>query len=140
MAMFMWVIAVAAGIFTIPFVLLHAFKLPRFPKERAKAFVKRCRAGPIAHRGGSPENTLAAFRRAKAEGASSVEVDLEFTRDGHPVLLHDTTVDRTSNGSGRVADMTLEEVKKLDFGAKCGYVLGLKSRTLLGHQECQIMV
>lgn len=118
----LWVTAVAAGIGIIPFVLLHSFKLSRCPKERAKAFVKRSRAGPIAHRGGSPENTLAAFRRAKAEGASSVEVDLEFTRDGHPVLLHDSTVDRTSNGSGRVADMTLEEVKRLDFGSKYGYV------------------
>ena len=88
-----------------------------------KAFIERVSKGTgIAHRGGRPENTLAAFRRAKAEGASAIEVDLEFTRDGHPVLLHDSTVDRTSSGSGRIADMTLEEIKKLDFGSKYGYV------------------
>ena len=77
---------------------------------------------PIAHRGGKPENTLAAFRRSKDEGACAIEVDLEFTKDGHPVLLHDSTVDRTSNGKGAVSELTFEEVKKLDFGIKQGWV------------------
>jgi len=117
-------------ILALPFIikiLASVFGLPRSSQKEMKKFVDKVSRGTgIVHRGGSPENTLVAFRRAKAEGASSVEVDLEFTQDGHPVLLHDSTVDRTSNGSGRVADMTLEEVKKLDFGAKCGYVLGLK--------------
>ena len=45
---------------------------------------------------------------------------MNLTKDGHAVLLHDPTVDRTSEGSGHVFDMTLEEVKKLDFGVKCG--------------------
>jgi len=102
-------------------VFARAFVLARSSEKEMKAFIERVSRGTgIAHRGGRPENTLAAFRRAKAEGASGIEVDLEFTRDGHPVLLHDSTVDRTSNGSGRVADMTLEEIKKLDFGSKCG--------------------
>ena len=90
-----------------------------------KTFLQRTRNGtcPIAHRGGKPENTLAAFRRSKEEGACAVEVDLEFTRDGHPVLLHDSTVDRTSNGRGAISELTLEEVRKLDFGIKQGWVL-----------------
>ena len=100
---------------TIAFI--RVFKPPRFPSEKVRAFVDKSRRGPIAHRGGIPENTLAAFRQAKAEGASGVEVDLDFTKDGHPVLIHDSTVDRTSDGSGRVNEMTLEELKKLDFGS-----------------------
>ena len=78
---------------------------------------------PIAHRGGKPENTLAALRMLKGEGACTiVEVDLAFTKDGHSVLLHDSTVDRTSNGKGAVSELTLEEVRKLDFGIKQGWV------------------
>lgn len=73
----------------------------------------------VCHRGSSlaPENTLAAFELAQKQGYTYVETDVQFTRDGVPVLLHDSTVDRTSNGTGRVADMTYEELKTLDFGA-----------------------
>ena len=101
-------------------VILHTFKLPRVPPKVVKAFIEKTRCGPIAHRGGKPENTLAAFRASKANGASGVEIDLRFTKDGHAVLIHDDTVDRTSNGSGYVHMMTLEEIRKLDFGIKCG--------------------
>lgn len=100
--------------------LLRAFSLPPTPSGLVKSFVERARVGPIAHRGGKPENTLAAIRSAKAHGASGVEVDVRFTKDGHPVLIHDSTVDRTSDGSGYVHEMTLEEIGRLDFGIKCG--------------------
>ncbi len=83
---------------------------------KCREFVKVSRGGPVAHRAGKPENTLAGIRRAKVEGASAVEVDLAFTKDGIPVLLHDKTVDRTSNGSGKLSELTFEEVRKLDFG------------------------
>ena len=73
------------------------------------------RRGQILHRGGAPENSLAALRRAKAENAAGVEVDVMLTKDGHCVLLHDETVDRTSDGSGRVRDMTLQELRRLRF-------------------------
>ena len=92
----------------------------KFPKSRVEEFLTRASSGPVAHRGGQPENTLAAFRLCKALGASGVEVDLMFTKDGCPVLFHDDTVDRTSNGSGRVGDFTLEEIKSLDVGSKAG--------------------
>ena len=73
----------------------------------------------IAHRGASgtaPENTLAAFRRAAAVGAAMIELDVQLTRDGHLVVLHDDTLDRTTDGSGLLADHTLAEVERLDAG------------------------
>ena len=73
----------------------------------------------IAHRGGSglaPENTLAAFRRSMASGADVLEMDVRTTADGHLVVLHDATVDRTTDGSGAVNEMTLAQLKTLDAG------------------------
>jgi glycerophosphoryl diester phosphodiesterase len=72
-----------------------------------------------AHRGASseePENTMAAFSRAVAEGAPAIELDVQWTRDGIPVIMHDDTVDRTTRGHGAVASMTAAEVAKLDAG------------------------
>ena len=74
----------------------------------------------INHRGyntTTPENTLSAFRLSKKNGFNYVECDVSFTSDGHAVLLHDSTVDRTSNGTGSIANMTLAEVRALDFGS-----------------------
>lgn len=101
--------------------LLRFYRLPKFPRDRVDAFLKRARRGPIAHRGGIPENTLRAFHLSKTGGAIGVEVDLQFSKDGHPVLIHDSTVERTSNGRGRVQELTLEELRELDFGVKFGY-------------------
>jgi len=73
----------------------------------------------IAHRGASayePENTLRSVRRALELGADMVEVDVHVSRDGHIVVVHDATVDRTTNGKGCVKDMTLKELKRLDAG------------------------
>jgi glycerophosphoryl diester phosphodiesterase len=75
----------------------------------------------MAHRGNKvacPENTLAAFRRAIADGSDIVETDLHLTADGVFVCIHDATVDRTTDGSGEVAGMTLAELKSLS--ASCG--------------------
>jgi glycerophosphoryl diester phosphodiesterase len=73
----------------------------------------------IGHRGASsyaPENSLAAVALAAEQGADGVEFDVQLSADGHPVLMHDSTVDRTSNGRGRVSDLTLAELKRLDLG------------------------
>jgi glycerophosphoryl diester phosphodiesterase len=74
----------------------------------------------VAHRGavgpGQPENTLAAFRQAIASGAEAIEIDLRGTRDGEVVVIHDATVDRTTNGTGAVADRTLAQLRQLDAG------------------------
>jgi glycerophosphoryl diester phosphodiesterase len=73
----------------------------------------------IAHRGGpdrAPENTLAAFRIAIALGADGVELDCQRSKDGALVVIHDETVDRTTNGKGLVGDLTLAELRALDAG------------------------
>lgn len=101
-------------------VLYYKLKLPQLAKYKVDAFIVRARTGPLAHRGGRPENTLPAITKSSQLGASGIEVDLAFTKDGEPVILHDSRVDRTSNGSGRVQSMTLKELKELDFGIKTG--------------------
>ena len=73
----------------------------------------------LAHRGASalaPENTIEAFRLAVEAGAGGLELDVHMTCDGHIVVIHDATVDRTTNGSGAVSEMTLDELRKLDAG------------------------
>jgi len=73
----------------------------------------------IAHRGDSahrPENTLSAFQSAVEIGAALVEFDVQLTRDGHVVVIHDPTVDRTTSGRGSVGEMTLAELRKLSAG------------------------
>ncbi|MDY0909187.1 glycerophosphodiester phosphodiesterase [Microbacterium sp. CFBP9034] len=72
-----------------------------------------------SHRGGgatAPENTLPAISAALAAGFGYVEVDVALTADRHPVLLHDEKVDRTTDGSGHIAELTLAEVRALDAG------------------------
>lgn len=74
----------------------------------------------VAHRGGSadaPENTLVAFRTAIAHGATAAECDVHLSADGVVVVIHDPTLDRTTNGAGPVAAKTLAELRTLDAGA-----------------------
>jgi glycerophosphoryl diester phosphodiesterase len=74
----------------------------------------------VGHRGFSeafPENTLIALEQAFVAGAEVVEIDLQKSADGHVVIFHDDTVDRTTNGSGNVADLTLAELRSLDAGS-----------------------
>lgn len=71
-----------------------------------------------AHRGASadaPENTLPAFAAAVEQGADGIELDLQRTADGELVVIHDETIDRTSDGTGRVVDLTLDELRRCDF-------------------------
>lgn len=75
----------------------------------------------LGHRGAShdaPQNTLAAFRLANEYGADGYELDVHLTKDGVPVVIHDFTVDKTTDGAGRVAGFTLAELKRLDAGVK----------------------
>lgn len=77
----------------------------------------------IAHRGASavaPENTLAAFEKALKLGADGIELDVRLCADGTPVVIHNPTVDATTDGSGSVAEMTLPQLKELDAGAWFG--------------------
>jgi glycerophosphoryl diester phosphodiesterase len=73
----------------------------------------------LAHRGASkmaPENTMEAFRLGIEAGAGGLELDVHLTRDGRVVVIHDPTVDRTTGGTGAVAEMTLDELRALDAG------------------------
>jgi glycerophosphoryl diester phosphodiesterase len=74
----------------------------------------------FAHRGASaelPEHTLDAYVRAIEQGADGLECDVRLTRDGHLVCIHDSRLDRTSNGRGRVSGATLDELERLDFSS-----------------------
>ena len=74
----------------------------------------------FAHRGASahaPENTLAAFELALAQGADGIELDAKLSADGHVIVMHDATVDRTTDSHGRVKDLSLADLRSLDAGA-----------------------
>lgn len=74
----------------------------------------------VNHRGyctKAPENTLSAYRLSAKNRFEYVECDISFTSDGVPVLLHDSTIDRTSNGTGKISEMTLAEARTYDFGS-----------------------
>ena len=77
----------------------------------------------IAHRGFSgeaPENTLAAFQKAIDVGCDMLELDIHLSKDREVVVIHDETLERTTNGLGKVTDSTLKELKKLDAGSRFG--------------------
>lgn len=74
----------------------------------------------FAHRGASgthPENTMAAFKAAVEKGAGGIELDVQLTKDGEVVIIHDEFVDRTTNGRGAVEHMTWDEISQLDAGS-----------------------
>ena len=82
----------------------------------------------FAHRGFCgkyPENTMLAFRKALEAGVDGIELDVQLTKDGHPVIIHDETVNRTTNGTGTVASYLLEDLQKLDassvFAGQMGF-------------------
>ncbi len=74
----------------------------------------------IAHRGASgyaPEHTIAAYTLGQQLKGDFIEIDLQMTKDGHLVAMHDETVNRTTNGTGLVKEYTLEEIKQLNAGS-----------------------
>lgn len=78
-------------------------------------------ATAIAHRGGSklrPENTMLAFAHAVAIGVDAIECDVHLSRDGEPVVIHDDTLDRTTDGTGPVASRTAADLSRVDAGAR----------------------
>ncbi len=94
--------------------------LARFDMNRGKKNWPNGRVVLVNHRGlspGYPENTLAAFKNSIALGVDAIELDLRGSRDGVPMVMHDPTVDRTTNGTGRLEALTLAELKRLDAGS-----------------------
>lgn len=81
---------------------------------------ERKQVSNVAHRGATaytPENTIAAFDLAVDMKADYIEIDVQRSKDGKLVLIHDTTVDRTTDGTGKVGDLTLEQLRSLDAGS-----------------------
>lgn len=106
----------------IAYILYRIFRFPQPRPYTIRSFIKRnveTRNSDviIGHRGAhleAPENTLAAFRKAKENGCVAVEFDLDLTKDGVPVVIHDDTVDRTTDGTGKVNELTFEEIRRLN--------------------------
>lgn len=74
----------------------------------------------IAHRGASgyaPEHTLTSYKMGDRMHGDYIEIDLQMTKDGKLIAMHDETVDRTTDGTGKVKDFTLEQIKQLDAGS-----------------------
>jgi glycerophosphoryl diester phosphodiesterase len=87
--------------------------------RKKRAYLTHDRPLFFAHRGGAklaPENTLAAFENGVALGADALELDIQTTREGELVVIHDATVDRTTNGTGPLSAYSLEELRRLDAG------------------------
>lgn len=108
-----WVI-VALSLFVI---LYAVFLLWPIDREEKAFFQTENRPIVIAHQGGnliSPSNTIVAFDKAVQLGVDVLEYDIHITSDDHLVVIHDNTVDRTTNGEGRVAQFTLEQIQQLD--------------------------
>ena len=104
------------GLIILIWVILYFYPVSR--SQRLHAFEKK-RPLVIAHQGGkglAPSSTLPAFLKAHSLGADVLEFDVHMTIDGHLVAIHDPTVDRTTDGTGKVNDMTLAEIKELDAG------------------------
>ncbi|WP_342422599.1 glycerophosphodiester phosphodiesterase family protein [Paenibacillus sp. FSL E2-0178] len=111
------------GMHVLIFILLFTTLYASFPTIRVK--VKEIidpaeKVYTIAHRGASgyaPENTIPAFELAREMDADSIELDIHLTKDQIPVVIHDDTVNRTTNSKGYVKNMTLEQIKQLDAGS-----------------------
>ena len=96
----------------------------------------------MGHRGAKayePENTLRSIRRALELGVDAVEIDIHLSRDGRLVVIHDATVDRTTDGKGRVADLTWEELRRLDAGLGEA-VPSLEEVTALVHGRAHLFI
>lgn len=105
----------AAVLFTLSYGLM--FKSPHTAHDSDE--LKRRRPLVMAHRGGAglwPENTMYAFSHAVEMGVDVLEIDMHSTADGALVIIHDHTVERTTNGTGRVNSLTLAQLKALDAG------------------------
>jgi len=112
-------VTISWNIFVAPFIVAVLFTGLVARSEAGEGLLDRDIV-VVAHRGlalGYPENTLPAFRHALKLGVDYIEVDLRMTKDGIPVILHDDTLDRTTNGQGEVGALTLVEIKKLDAGS-----------------------
>ncbi|RAV09225.1 glycerophosphodiester phosphodiesterase [Paenibacillus contaminans] len=110
--------------------IVHTFMYYVFVPKQPDVFQALQKPLNIAHQGGellAPSNTMAAFDIAHSLGVDVLETDIHMTKDGRLVTIHDATVDRTTDGKGRVDSFTLEELQKLDAGYTFEDLKGEKS-------------
>ncbi|KAL5259036.1 hypothetical protein ACHWQZ_G009490 [Mnemiopsis leidyi] len=96
-------------------------------------FIDVLLSNDIAHRGGSfdaPENTMCAFNKALEHGYKVIEIDIQYTADGIPVVIHDETLDRTTNGNGMISEKTIKELKMLTANSNFSDINDCKIPTL----------
>ncbi len=100
----------------------------------------------IGHRGAcgyAPENTLVSFEKAIELGCDGFEFDIQLSKDGHPMVIHDDTLERTTNGKGLVADYTLAELQQMDAGqgkAEGQTIPSLKDVIALVNKRCRLFI
>ncbi len=117
--------------------VLLALAVPASAAAAANPWIEPARPLNIAHQGGEdefPSNTMYAFKKSLEAGADMLELDVGVTKDGQVVVMHDTTLDRTTNGTGTIASHTLAQVEKLDgafwfHAADDAYKHGLKAKS-----------
>lgn len=109
------------SIFLISAAFMSLFTAPVFAANgETPTIQQQQQVANVAHRGASghaPENTMAAFEKGFEMKSDYIEIDVQMTEDGELIAIHDTTVDRTTDGSGYVGDFTLEEIQQLDAGS-----------------------
>jgi glycerophosphoryl diester phosphodiesterase len=126
-------IMAAACAAAAPIILIAALLLLASPAADY-AYYSRQGFRIIAHRGGmglGPENTIETFKRSLAAGADTLDMDIRATKDGRLVVIHDATVDRTTDGTGTVRELNLADIKKLDAGSRRppgGHVFSVSNR------------
>lgn len=100
----------------------------------------------IGHRGAcghAPENTLISFEKAIQMGADGFEFDIQLSKDGHPMVIHDDTLERTTNGTGKIADYTMAELQQMDAGqgkAEGQTIPTLKDVIALADKRCRLFI
>lgn len=97
-----------------PFIISYFTGVPPEEELERKDFIVVGHRGAAGH---APENTMASFRKALELGADWIELDVHLSKDGHLIVMHDATVDRTTNGSGAIAGFTYAELRQLDAGS-----------------------
>ena len=100
-----------------PFISNSFTSVPDLKDLSGKNFVIAGHRGAAGH---APENTMVSFNKAMALGADWVELDVHLSKDGQLMVMHDPTVDRTTDGTGAIADLTYSEIRKLDAGSWFG--------------------
>ncbi len=126
---------------TMPYLMNLLSDKKDYPNKSHKMLI-------VGHRGGAgmaPENSLQCIEKGIRTGADMIEIDIHLTKDKKLVVCHDQTIDRTTNGEGKIAEMTLEEIRKLHIIDKEGNITAEKIPTLdevlkLTNGRCQLLI